>query len=291
MTDLVTMEQWKRELSEIARTEVKAALGESGEGPMPPGIAKRLVLAQGFVHAVEKDSEVRPREGERGPRYKYAGTDDVVAEARAALQKAGLSLLRVGWHVENGRTYDVVDENGQTRPWRDADEIVPLFMLVSADGETWRIPRSSMPIMVGKGRPEDKARAGALTYCLGYVLLGLLQIPRVDEGTEVDQRDDHERGPARPAHAQPRHEQQRAEAPQNGNKNGGGAKTLEQCINADELLAACARGRSNASKYVGPAREKAIAVVRQHAERLKVPVERALDAAGLLWEPGASADG
>ena len=54
-------------------------------------------------------------------------------------------------------------------------------------------PPFGVPVLPEKGRPIDKAEAGARTYALSYFLRDLLLIPRVDEGSDVDQRDDRDR--------------------------------------------------------------------------------------------------
>lgn len=271
MTETVSMEQWKRDVADLARAEVRAALGEQpARRAMPVTIAKGLVAAQRAVKAVSHDGFNAHH------KYAYTSAEALVSEARGALNGAGLALLEVHHRAHRGETY----------------ELEVAYLLVHEGGDTYELEPVRVPVLVGQGRTDDKAQAAALTYCLGYTVRGLLLIPRPDSDEDVDQRDDRGHQQHRGGGREERHEQRAAEQqppPRNG--NGGAAKTLDQCTNADELLAACARGRSNASKYVGPAREKAIAVVRQHAERLKVPVERALDAAGLLEEPGARADG
>lgn len=138
---------------------------------MPTGIAKRLLAAQRGARDVEKDSTNKHH------RYAYASADDIAAEARRALNEAGLALTRIGWvHM----------------PWTEQSpaRIRPLYLLVSDEGETWELPEITVPVLPGDGRPEDKAEAAALTYASGYVALGLLQIERVDPKTGVDSRND-----------------------------------------------------------------------------------------------------
>ncbi len=66
------------------------------------------------------------------------------------------------------------------------------------------MPSVQMPVLPEKGRPVDKAEATALTYSLGYVLRGLLKIPRTADADDLDQRDDRGRDPTPrpPARAQ-----------------------------------------------------------------------------------------
>ena len=54
----------------------------------------------------------------------------------------------------------------------------------------------TMPAIAGRGRPGDKAISTALTYLSGYGLRGLLNLPRVEQGHDVDQRNDADFKPA-----------------------------------------------------------------------------------------------
>lgn len=136
----------------------------------PPGtLASAIVLAQQAVKSVEKTSK------NEFHKYKYAGTEAVLEEARAALSSAGLGVVPLGWSANEGRTVLHVT-----------------YRLLHVSGESMDFPCET-PIIPDKGRPQDKAEATALTYSLGYFLRGLLLIPRVDEEHEVDRRDDRPR--------------------------------------------------------------------------------------------------
>jgi hypothetical protein len=69
--------------------------------------------------------------------------------------------------------------------------VVALYMLVHSSGDSWMLEPVTVPAIPDKGRPLDKAVAGALTYSAGYTSLGLLQIERVDENSP-DARNDHD---------------------------------------------------------------------------------------------------
>jgi len=145
--------------------------------PPPPSIAKALVEAQKAVKSVGKAS-VNEHHG-----YAYASAQDVAAEAQRALNGAGLALCRIGWaHVP-------ITEKEPAR-------LEVSYVLTCTSGESWLLPPVSVPSLPGKGRPEDKAEAAALTYSAGYVAQGLLQIERVDEH-DVDARDDRAPAPIR----------------------------------------------------------------------------------------------
>lgn len=129
---------------------------------VPASIAKALVEAQRHVGRVEKGSTNKHFS------YKYASADDTAAEAKRALNLAGLALCRVGW------THTPLTEHEPAR-------LTVSYMLTSSEGDCWPLAPVSVPSLPGAGRPEDKAEAAALTYSAGYVAQGLLQIERVDE--------------------------------------------------------------------------------------------------------------
>lgn len=130
---------------------------------------KALIKAQSIAGSVEKTSK------NDFHKYRYASAEAIIVEARAALVEAGLALVCVGW-------------------WHKEDRLLVEYELLHESGETKSFNCSS-PIVVEKGRPQDKAEAAALTYNLGYFLRGLLLLPRVDERDEVDQRDDRNHDP------------------------------------------------------------------------------------------------
>lgn len=141
-------------------------------------LSKALVEAQRIARAVEKESS------NDFHRYKYASAEAMIAEARHALSQAGLAFSCVGSKLEVGEgfriltcTYDLEHVSGETRAYQ-----------------------SFTPIIEERGRPLDKAVATAKTYDLGYTLRSLLLLPRVEEGTDVDQRDDRKHVPGKTSH-------------------------------------------------------------------------------------------
>ena len=104
-------------------------------------------------------------------KFSYVSADAMVAACREVLHDAGLVLTRetsidLERGIVNSRFALMHPESGQIMtvdfPWVFAAE---------------------------KGRPIDKALAGALTTSLNYYLRDLLLIPRQDEN-EMDRRDD-----------------------------------------------------------------------------------------------------
>lgn len=152
---------------------------------MPPTLAAALVLAQGKVERVAKDST------NTYAKYKYASAEDMIDEARGALNAAGLALFSTWRFVPDlslSRSRETDD--GRTLTVGQIGRVVAQYTLVHMSGHVLRF-ETSLPVIPEKGRPEDKAELGALTANLGYTLRGLLLIPRGDdEGTGVDARDD-----------------------------------------------------------------------------------------------------
>lgn len=138
---------------------------------MPADIATALVKAQAHATGVEKAAK-----DQHLKRY-YASMDQIIAEARQSLAHAGLGVMQQSWEAPNG-TLEVT------------------YLVVHESGASWRSV-ARMPIVEKSGMPADKALATALTYCMGYFLRGLLNLPRVEKGAQPDERDDSDHQPRR----------------------------------------------------------------------------------------------
>lgn len=138
-----------------------------------------LVRAQGLARAVVKSSKNEHFV------YQYASSEAIISEGREALSEAGLALFPV--------TQDIVDIG-------EGENVLSLlkvvYGLVHTSGQGMELS-STTPIIPEKGRPFDKALAAAKTYDLGYLLRGLLLLPRVGKGEDVDERDDRNFDPSR----------------------------------------------------------------------------------------------
>jgi hypothetical protein len=146
---------------------------------IPISIATALVRAQRAAKPVAKTSE------NSFHRYAYASAESLITEARAALGEACLAVIPHGETISPGR--------GEADP----DTLWSSYALCHEDGSSWVCPSIPTPIIPEKARPEDKAVATARTYALGYFLRGLLLLPRVAKGEEVDTRNDAEHTPAK----------------------------------------------------------------------------------------------
>lgn len=137
------------------------------DAPRTASLQHALLDAQQGLESVGKDST------NSFHKYRYTSSEQMIGACRAALHRAGLSLHRDGWQLS---------QDGQT--------VTSTFVLAhpsSSEKLSYSIP---WIVVVEKGRPIDKALAGALTTSLGYFLRDLLLLPREDEDASMDRRDD-----------------------------------------------------------------------------------------------------
>lgn len=167
---------------------------------MTTNLYAALVAAQAEIQPVGKSSTNEHH------RYKYASGDDIVAEARRALNANGLAIFALASNISE-HPYSWEDDKGGVH------EDVQLrmnvtFRLVHTSGESHDFAPFSVPVLPEKGRPLDKAEAGARTYVLSYFLRELLLIPRVDDAkqgeADPDTRDDRNHEPRRTKPGPPR---------------------------------------------------------------------------------------
>lgn len=131
-----------------------------------------LAKASGDARGVEKDSK------NSFHKYSYASAESIIREAKDCLSRHGLALFPSRSDVE---------QRGEQLVFRRT------WTLAHEGGGTLTLEQVPWPIVPDKGRPIDKAVAGADTASLGYFLRDLLQIPRVDEGDDMD-HDSRDRG-------------------------------------------------------------------------------------------------
>ncbi len=133
-----------------------------------------LAAAQASIQAVGKDGKNNHQN------YAYTTSEAVIDAARVALAPQGLAAFRV--------RYDIPDKGSNDFA------IHSVYMLVHSSGASMDFTNIWIA-SPGKGRPDDKAMAGALTTGLAYWLRDLLLIPRKDDA-EADQRDDRNFSPS-----------------------------------------------------------------------------------------------
>jgi len=133
-------------------------------------LAAALAAAQAAAAAVEKDAR------NAHMRYDYASAEAIIGEARAALASAGVAVIPLS---------AVVSTIADGLPGWTPNAMLRAVWRVSYGGEHIDLD-TEWPILIEKGRPADKALAGARTASLGYFLRDLLLLPRVEKGAEMD---------------------------------------------------------------------------------------------------------
>lgn len=164
---------------------------------------KTNVLAAALVAACAAATGVEKTSRNQHMRYMYASAEAVIAEAKAAMNANGLTLMAMSHNVElhTSETHWGMLQSS----WR----------LLHSSGDYLDL-HSTWPIVVERGRPADKALASARTASLSYLLRDLLQLPRVEEGVDMDDasRDAPQRdAPQRQQQPLRQHVQQAASTP------------------------------------------------------------------------------
>jgi hypothetical protein len=173
-----------------------------------------LVAAQAQARGVEKDAN------NNFHRYRYVSAEHMIGEAKEILTAHGLAVVPVASTVD-GPIY--VPPDGSADDWqkvsKSAATLDAKWAVLHRQGGRIEV-ETSWPVVPEKGRPIDKAVAAARTASLSYLLRDLLQIPRVEEGTDLDgdERDRHDNRSHQPP---PRQQQQQARpAPETGPLSG-----------------------------------------------------------------------
>ena len=138
----------------------------------PVTLAGALLVAQASIDSVGKDAR------NTFHKYSYTSAEGMIAACRMALHGAGLAFSRVGWELS---------PDGMT--------VTSEFLLQHPASDNTMAFTCPWLVVVEKGRPIDKAMAGALTTSMGYFLRDLLLLPREDEDGSMDRRNDDAKGP------------------------------------------------------------------------------------------------
>lgn len=138
-------------------------------------LATALLAAQRALPSVAKDAK------NSFHHYSYVSAEGMISACRDALHGAGLTVRRAGWKFDGTPEGGIVNSTFVLSHGATGESV--------SDEIAWIcVPE--------KGRPIDKAMAGALTSSLGYYLRDLLLVPREDEN-EMDKRDDSAYQPKR----------------------------------------------------------------------------------------------
>jgi hypothetical protein len=142
-------------------------------------LASALLAAQKALPSVGKDAK------NSFHHYSYVSAEAMIGACRDALHGAGLTVRRAGWKFDGTPEGGIVNSTFVLTHGPTGESV--------SDEIAWIcVPE--------KGRPIDKAMAGALTSSLGYYLRDLLLVPREDE-SEMDRRDDTKYEPRKAAPA------------------------------------------------------------------------------------------
>jgi hypothetical protein len=150
------------------------------------GIYSAVIDAQAEAKQIEKDAR------NQFHKYNYVSAEGMIHEAKVLFAKHGLALIPVSSTLEapvapiTGK-----DDNDWERNSRSASLLRSTWLIVHKGGGTLSVS-TAWPVAPEKGRPIDKAVAAARTASLSYLLRDILQIPRVEEGTDLD-GDDRDR--------------------------------------------------------------------------------------------------
>jgi len=142
-------------------------------------LASALLAAQKALPSVGKDAK------NSFHHYAYVSAEAMIGACRDALHGAGLTVRRAGWKFDGSPEGGIVNST---------------FILTHGPTGESVSDEIAWICVPEKGRPIDKAMAGALTSSLGYYLRDLLLVPREDE-SEMDRRDDRTYEPRKAAPA------------------------------------------------------------------------------------------
>jgi hypothetical protein len=137
-----------------------------------------LAKAQAMVHGIEKDAR------NQFHKYNYVSAEMMIREAKEILSAHHLALIPTGSTLDGPIALGETDSD-YAKNARCAGVIRASWLVVHKDGGSHAMG-CDWPVAPEKGRPIDKAVAAARTASLSYLLRDLLQIPRVEEGTDLD---------------------------------------------------------------------------------------------------------
>lgn len=167
----------------------------------PTSLASALALAQSNARAVFKDA----KNDHHG--YKYADAESIIEESRTAISTVpGLSVSQTATEIVWLPIPIEYKNESNVRA-------LARCSITSRFGAEREQSSREWPVLEQKGRPFDKAVAGALTTALAYALRDLLLLPRDDDFAKEDRMDRRNDTEAAPASPPPKQEQAAQEQP------------------------------------------------------------------------------
>lgn len=156
---------------------------------IPTKILIALIKAQRLVVDVFKTKFVPTTKDGGGKGYMAAEGESVIEAGLNALQHkdVGLGVIQLNWRTNS--TDGTIEREDKWGNITLNYTIFVEYMLFSEQGEAVVLGPYTTPVVVGAGKPADKAEAGALTYNYSYFMRGLLGITRFEEsGKSNDKR-------------------------------------------------------------------------------------------------------
>jgi len=138
-----------------------------------------LAKAQAAARAVEKDAT------NKFHRYNYTSAEGMIAEAKLAMSQFGLAVFPISAALREPHASELPSKDDGDLG-KGARCVLSAAWLVVHELGGQQMIECEWPVIPEKGRPLDKALAAARTASLNYLLRDLLQLPRVEEGTDLD---------------------------------------------------------------------------------------------------------
>lgn len=237
---------------------------------------KAIASAQKEAQAVEKDAR------NQFHRYNYVSAEAMIADAKKVLGKHDLAFVPQGFDLipNPGLRMETISKEGRTSVHEAAAVLRSSWIVMHKAGGSLQVS-SAWPVVPEAGRPMDKAVAAARTASLNYLLRDLLQFPRVEEGTDLDDNSRDEQ-PAR--HEPPPARQQKPAPPtEDGEPPPSASRML---VDIKRALFSCTSGEEVdkvLSKWASKI-EKMPARARPHPQTLATIRKKQLDSVALSPE-------
>jgi hypothetical protein len=159
-----------------------------------PGVYGKMLELMRAVGPIGKDQEVKPRDGQKGPRYNFRGIDTVMDAVGAAQRDVGILIVPGEVKRYDVERMSVTGKDGYTTVWTSVNLVAQYVFIDPSDG-------SVLPFEIaGEGRDNgDKATSKAESMALKYGLLQALMIPVTGMAEADDEHPEITQQPSRPA--------------------------------------------------------------------------------------------
>jgi hypothetical protein len=150
-----------------------------------PGEVERLALLHGALARAQQDASAVFKDAtNEGENYTYVKTEQLIQEGKRILPAHGLALFP--------RDSRLVTQNART----GSGLLETVWELTHEAGGSKELVRQ-WPVESREDRAFERVYATAHTSVLGYLLRDLLQIPRIEAGTDMDAAENNRRAAAR----------------------------------------------------------------------------------------------